>query len=65
MKWPAELLLIRHAESAYNNLKKQKDADPDYCRFRTSLENDPSHPEVQPMAGRNASTRVVMRRHGS
>ena len=50
MKWPAELLLIRHAESAYNNLKKQKDADPDYRRFRTLLENDPSHPEVQPLA---------------
>ena len=50
MKWPAELLLIRHAESAYNNLKKQKDADPDYRRFRTLLENEPSHPEIQPMA---------------
>jgi broad specificity phosphatase PhoE len=50
MKWPAELLLIRHAESAYNNLKKLKDADPDYRRFRALLENDPSHPEVQPMA---------------
>lgn len=50
MKWPAELLLIRHAESAYNNLKKQKDADPDYRRFRTLLENDPSNPEIQPMA---------------
>ena len=50
MKWPAELLLIRHAESAYNNLKKQKDADPDYRRFRTLLENDPSNPEIQPLA---------------
>jgi hypothetical protein len=30
MEWPAGLLLIRHAESAYNHLKKQKDADPDY-----------------------------------
>jgi broad specificity phosphatase PhoE len=50
MKWPAELLLIRHAESAYNQLKKQKDADPDYRRFRALLENDPSNPEIRPMA---------------
>jgi broad specificity phosphatase PhoE len=50
MKWPIELLLIRHAESAYNNLKKQKEADPEYRRFRTLLENDPSNPEIQPLA---------------
>jgi phosphohistidine phosphatase SixA len=50
MKWPAELLLIRHAESAYNNLRKQKDADPDYRRFRTLLEKDPANPELQPLA---------------
>ncbi|MGA3223271.1 MAG: histidine phosphatase family protein [Acidobacteriaceae bacterium] len=50
MKWPAELLLIRHAESAYNNLKKQKDADPDYRRFRTLLEKDRSNPELQHLA---------------
>jgi hypothetical protein len=50
MKWPLELLLIRHAESAYNNLKTQKDADPDYRQFRALLENDPLNPEVQAMA---------------
>jgi broad specificity phosphatase PhoE len=50
MKWPAELLLIRHAESAYNNLKKLKDADPDYRRFRALLEKDPASPEIRPMA---------------
>jgi hypothetical protein len=50
MKWPAELLLIGHAESAYNSLRKQKNDDPDYCRFLTLLENDPSHPELQPLA---------------
>jgi hypothetical protein len=48
MKWPAELLLIRHAESAYNSLRKQKDDDPDYRRFLALLERDPSHPELQP-----------------
>ena len=50
MKWPAELLLIRHAESAYNSLRKQKDDDPDYRRFLTLLEHDPSRPELQPLA---------------
>jgi hypothetical protein len=50
MKWPAELLLIRHAESAHNSLRKQKNDDPDYRRFLTLLEYDPSHPELQPLA---------------
>jgi phosphohistidine phosphatase SixA len=50
MKWPTELLLIRHAESAYNNLKKIKDADPDYARFQELFERDPSNPELQPLA---------------
>jgi broad specificity phosphatase PhoE len=50
MKWPTELLLIRHAESAYNNLKKKKDADPDYVRFRQLLEKDPLHAEIKPLA---------------
>jgi broad specificity phosphatase PhoE len=50
MKWPTELLLIRHAESAYNNLKKQKEADPDYCRFRALLELDDSNPELHRLA---------------
>lgn len=50
MKWPAELLLIRHAESAYNHLKKQKDADPEYRHFRELLEHDRSHADIQRLA---------------
>jgi broad specificity phosphatase PhoE len=50
MKWPAELLLIRHAESAYNNLKKTKEADPDYRRFRTLFGRDRTHPDLVPLA---------------
>jgi hypothetical protein len=50
MKWPTDLLLVRHAESAYNNLKEQKEADPDYRRFRDLFENDRSNPELQPLA---------------
>jgi broad specificity phosphatase PhoE len=57
MKWPAELLLIRHAESAYNDLKKKKDADPDYRRFRELFENDRTNSEIVPLA------RMLQERH--
>lgn len=57
MKWPTELLLIRHAESAYNNLKKEKDTDPDYVRFMELFENDRLNPEIQPLA------RTLQKRH--
>ncbi len=50
MKWPTELLLIRHAESAYNNLKKQKEADADYQRFRKLFETDRANPEMTALA---------------
>jgi broad specificity phosphatase PhoE len=50
MKWPAELLLIRHAESAYNALKQQKSADPDYVRFRELFQQDRNNPEIQILA---------------
>jgi broad specificity phosphatase PhoE len=50
MKWPTELLLIRHAESAYNNLKKTKEADPEYQRFRQLFEFDRSHAEILSLA---------------
>jgi broad specificity phosphatase PhoE len=50
MKWPAELLLIRHAESAYNNLKHAMNADPDYVRFKELFENDRSNPKIQTLA---------------
>jgi len=49
MKWPTELLLIRHAESTYNELKRRKEADPDYRRFRNLFENDRSNPEIGPL----------------
>lgn len=50
MKWPTELLLIRHAESAYNDLKRQKNADPDYLQFRQLFENDRWNQEIQFLA---------------
>jgi len=57
MKWPTELLLIRHAESAYNDLKKRKEADPDYRRFRELFETDRSNAEILPLA------RLLLERH--
>jgi broad specificity phosphatase PhoE len=50
MKWPSELLLIRHAESAYNILKKQKEKDSEYSRFKQLFEQDPQSPDLRSMA---------------
>jgi len=50
MKWPKELLLIRHAESAYNKLKQAKDNDPEYGRFCEMFEHDRSNPELRSLA---------------
>jgi broad specificity phosphatase PhoE len=57
MKWPTELLLVRHAESAYNILKDAKDADPDYRRFVQLFETDRSNPETKSLAA------VLHKRH--
>lgn len=40
MKWPINLELIRHAESAYNVLKKKKAADPRYAEFVAEYKRD-------------------------
>lgn len=50
MKWPNELLLIRHAESAYNDLRRQKDADPEYQRFHRLFDEDPSQEEARALS---------------
>jgi len=52
-----ELLLIRHAESAYNSLKQTKDSDPDYVRFQELFDTDHSHPEIRALA------RTLHKRH--
>lgn len=38
MKWPVELMLIRHGESKYNEMKKKKERHPAYVAFRESFE---------------------------
>jgi broad specificity phosphatase PhoE len=50
MKWPTELLLIRHAQSVYNTLKTKKDADPEYSQFRKLFEIDRLNPKVRDLA---------------
>lgn len=40
MKWPMSLAWLRHAMSAYNNLKFLKDRDPDYVAFKAAFEAD-------------------------
>lgn len=40
MKWPNSLTFIRHGESAYNQLKKQKQDDPEYAHFKDVFERD-------------------------
>lgn len=40
MKWPKELVLIRHGESLWNAMKLQKEKDPEYRRFRQLYERD-------------------------
>lgn len=41
MKWPSSLTLIRHDESAFNALKKLKEKDALYRKFRAAFESDP------------------------
>jgi broad specificity phosphatase PhoE len=38
MKWPKQLILIRHGESAFNAMKLRRDADPEYQRFKRLYE---------------------------
>ncbi len=41
MKWPEELILVRHDVSAYNVLKGKKVQDPEYRQFLKEYEADP------------------------
>jgi broad specificity phosphatase PhoE len=50
MKWPASIVLIRHGESAYNELKIKKDTDPEYVEFKTALRSDPYAAHTRAMA---------------
>jgi len=38
MKWPNTVTVVRHGESAYNDLKLRKEADPTYKEFRRAYD---------------------------
>jgi broad specificity phosphatase PhoE len=40
MKWPAELVLVRHAQSTFNVLRGLKSVDPVYTKFKLAYERD-------------------------
>ncbi|HEY1074627.1 MAG TPA: histidine phosphatase family protein [Patescibacteria group bacterium] len=50
IKWPASITLMRHAVSAYNDLKRQWVGDPDYERFVTLYNTDFHNPETLRLA---------------
>lgn len=50
MKWPKELVLIRHAESAYNDLRRQKADDPSYQECMRALKDVPESPLTRELA---------------
>ncbi len=50
MKWPQELLLIRHAPSTYNQLKHLIGLDEDYRRFLTVYAKHPQSDQARSLA---------------
>lgn len=50
MKWPAELVVVRHGQSAYNDLKERKKIDPLYKEFLRSYETAWDSPETRELA---------------
>lgn len=50
LKWPWRVRFIRHAESAFNELKRQKEADLEYQAFKEEFEKDPSSPLTRALA---------------
>ncbi len=50
MKWPLELTLVRHGQSAYNVLRAQKEADPEYQRFKELFKRDPNGEATRELA---------------
>jgi broad specificity phosphatase PhoE len=50
MKWPQQLILVRHAESAYNALKHRMRQDPAYRQFLHNFEHQPMDPSTHSLA---------------
>lgn len=52
MKWPKTIILIRHGESEYNNLKQEKASDPLYQEFIRAYEQEFNAPKTKELAVR-------------
>jgi broad specificity phosphatase PhoE len=50
MKWPSDLITIRHGQSAYNALRSQKQNDEEYQAFVQSFEKDPRSKKTRRLA---------------
>ena len=50
MKWPQSLTLIRHGESAYNDLRRKKEKDPTYTLFKKSFDRWPHSDSTRKLA---------------
>jgi broad specificity phosphatase PhoE len=50
MKWPTQLVLVRHAESAYNILREKKAQDPEYQEFKRLYEENFESPKTRKLA---------------
>jgi len=46
MKWPNTLTVVRHGQSAYNELKGLKETDPLYAEFKTAYNRRKKDPET-------------------
>ncbi len=46
MKWPNTITVVRHGQSAYNELKELKNADPLYCDFKKAHNRRHKDPEI-------------------
>ncbi len=50
MKWPKKVVLIRHGQSAYNDLKRQKQESDLYLRFKEEFNTDPESKKTRTLA---------------
>ena len=50
MKWPTSLMLIRHGQSAYNILRRQKQQDPLYEEFQRLYREGDTSPRTKELA---------------
>lgn len=57
MKWPRQLILIRHGESVFNASRRDKDVDPEYQFFKKLYEK-----EARRRSGFSARTKTLVRK---